>query len=64
MKTTIIKKIKIIGTKIFDFDINFDDSNLNRLGQGIAQTLSNKTHHLTYVTLTDEKEVVKGVYLT
>lgn len=59
----ISKEIESVPSQ-FDFDINFDDSNLNRLGQGIAQTLSNKTQHLTYVTLTDEKEVVKGVYLT
>lgn len=57
------RDIESMPVKI-DLNFDFNESNLNRLGQGIAHTLSNKTQHLTYVTLTDEKEVVKGVYLT
>lgn len=55
---------KYDSKKSSKFEIDKSLSDIEIIGQTIANSFSEKTQHLAYVTLTDGKAILKGVYLT
>ncbi|CAD2076132.1 heat-inducible transcriptional repressor HrcA [Phocicoccus pinnipedialis] len=56
--------MKYDSKKSLKFEIDASLSDIEVLGQTIAHSFSEETQHLTYVTLTDGRAIIKGVYLT